>query len=468
MSSMLDALNSSMQKSTPKTLFGQANLVGKLIEFVGKSIRVEIMNGDVAGQIMDIDPGEITKSENFSKPSKAQTSSYTQAGGMISFDRVVIDKKNPANADGIPQAKATWANVFIRTPDKDNTLVTDAVLTRVDPKRNNKDGNPIVNLHVLETESEKKVFNLDDMVAELTKAFTSTRIAMIVDMSSGEFKSGTTYLPGNKTEDGYVHSDPAEFAQKMFSNMDDEQRATFEKNLSENGITIVPVRNIQIGPRTNLEIKKAQDKAAEAGKEPRITSINPAAYETARFGLRLKGALMRTGDLAIPDEHVQRLNAAFLAWAPESAKEDFHKGEWGGVSDTDITDFFTSKGIALSKSARQNWNVASIHLQTWMDSSASFAAKTHEESRYALPFPKLECTKGLRATYGTEMTHAVRALLDTLSSSATKAVEKEVVAPIVTAAENDANAAAEADIDDLLNFLGEEAIGDIDSGGPTA
>ena len=76
MSNLLSALNKTARKNTPRTLNGYANMVGTILEFGEKTIKVRVESGPIAGQEIDIDPGN-KKVKEFEKFSKAQTSSYT-------------------------------------------------------------------------------------------------------------------------------------------------------------------------------------------------------------------------------------------------------------------------------------------------------------------------------------------------------------------------------------------------------
>ena len=446
MSSLLDALNKSMRKNTPRTLRGRANLLGEVVEYGEKTIKVKVLNGPIAGQEIDIIPGADPVSK-FSKASRAQTSSYTQPGGILRFDNVQAD------ANGV--YKSSWVNAFIKTPNESNVLVLDQMATFVDTGRNNSTGKPILRLTSFDPKAETLVKGIDEMRDAIAAAFASTGGVLVIDTADGGFASREFRLPGKRTDAGYVFEDPTAFAQKLIDDMGEAMRDLYVKALTENGLTIVPLKSVILGPTTAEEIKKAEAKAAEAGKAPRIMSVNPLAYKAPGLGDRLAAALLRTGDLEIPKEHQERLKVAFLSTAAEEAKAAFHSGGWRAVADVDLKEFFAKNGVELKKHPETQWNSAAIHLQKYENGSDFFVAKTYEASRYGTPYPNLECCKELRAAYGVELTEAIRSAMG--NPVVAKQSEAEVPAAKEAAAATPVDAEAPVsdveDIDALLDNL---------------
>ncbi|MEY8802108.1 hypothetical protein AB9K35_17665 [Leisingera sp. XS_AS12] len=460
MSTLLKALNKSMRKNTPRTLRGSANMVGKVLEYGEKTIKVEVLSGPIAGQEIDIDPGN-KKVKDFEKESKAQTSSYTPVGGILRFDSV------SAQNDGTYKSK--WTNAWIKNPGDEHELLADQQVSYYDTGRTNSNDQPIISLRVLKRDNEQKVTSLDEMRDALADAFASSRSAMVVDTSEG-FATMSYYLPGKREGDTYVHKDPIEFATSLIEDLDPEAKEIFSNILSTQGLTIVPVRNITVGPKSAEETKASIEKAEAAGEKARIMTVNPYAYEAPSLGIRLSGALARKdrdGNLEIAAEYAERLKDAFLSTAKEDAKASFHADGWRGVSDTDLKDFFEANGVSLVKHPSMTWNNASIHLQKFDGGSDFFAAKTHEANRYGSPYPALKCCDELRAAYATELHDAVLAVVKAPAATAeakeeapaAKSTEAEKPAANEaeqTAEQSEAQAEEAASIDDMLNEIGNE------------
>ncbi|MCW3782978.1 hypothetical protein [Defluviimonas salinarum] len=462
MSKLLKALTQSMQKNTPRTLFGTANLVGEVISYGDKTIKVKFLNGPIAGQEGDINPGN-KKVEDFSKPAKAQTSSYTPVGGILRFDGVSAER------DG--SYKAKWTNAWIKHPGDDHHVLIDQMVSYIDKGQTNKDGKPIISLHVIDIHAEKKVASLDEMRDTLAEAFGSTGAALVIETSEGFF-SKEYFMPRTKTEAGYVSQDPAEFAQKLIDEMNDETKALFSTLLADKGMTIVPLRSVYLGATSADETKKLVEKANAdgKGKQARIMTVNPYAYEAPSIGVRLAGALARKdrdGNLDIPKEYAERLKDAFLATAAEDAKAAYHKDGWRAVSDIDLKDFFKANGVDLKTHETKTWNLAAVHMQRYEGGDSFFAAKTHEAYRFGSPYPALECCKEVRQAYNVELTEAVRAVVGSpavaneakeTAAAAPKAEEKAADAAAETPAAAAMSAEDEAGIDDLLAGIADEPL----------
>jgi hypothetical protein len=461
MSNLLSALNKTARKNTPRTLNGYANMVGTILEFGEKTIKVRVESGPIAGQEIDIDPGN-KKVKEFEKFSKAQTSSYTPIGGVLRFDGVSAEK------DGT--FKSRWTNAWIKTPGDEHKLLTDQLVSYSNSNgRKNADGGPIVYVQVMDAKNEKAISSLEEMKAVLTEGFTSSGAVLVIDTGSEEgFTSSTYYLPGERKGDEYVRKDPAEFAQELVNDIseDDTVRKLFTDRMEAGQLTIVPVQRIPVGPKSAEEAQNAIDKAAEAGKKARIMTVNPYAYEAPSLGVRLAGALTRKDrddKFQIAPEYGDRLKEAFLASAPQAARDAFMADGWIGVSDTDLKDFFEAKGVSLMKAPTQTWNTASIHLQKFSGSDNFFTAKTHESYRYGTPFPPLECTKDIRASYANELHDAILAVVKTPQAEADAKAEtpaaKEETPKVDAEADKKAaelSAEQEADIDGMLDEIADE------------
>lgn len=457
MSALIKSLQASLAATKPRTLGkGQKiNMIGKVVDYKDKTIVVEAVNGLLTGQTVEIglpSGNSKLKMENFTKPSKAQTSMYTEKGGLLRFDGVM----KPEHGDAL---SCSWINSWIKTPSDDHKVLPDAQISVNMTDRTTSSGYPDWRVNTLEASQETKVGDLAELKETVTEFLKSHRGVLIVDTTTG-FDCMQDYLRGQKTDDGYVFEDPEEHTEKLFAGMSEEAIVEFEGALAAGKVVVVPVSSIAIGGRTAEEVQGKLEEAAAAGKTPRIMSVNTEAYKIPSIGNRLVNAFKRTDrekKPLIPAEYAERLSTAFLDFAGEEAKEAFHKGGWNKVADIDIEKFFASRDIDLQKAPSTGWNMAAVHLQRFDGGDGFFVAKTHELQRYANPYPDLECTKELRQSFSNEMVQAVKQFMD--APEATKAAE--VAAPAAAAAaevEPEVAAAVEADkkalessIDDLIN-----------------
>lgn len=465
-SPLLEALNKTLRSTGPKTLYGRTNMIGKVVSYdeAAKSIKVEAMNGPMAGEIMDIafPSNHKNKIQDFIKPSKAQTSPCTPIGGFLRFDGVA------KNRDG--QGYTTsWINSWIKNPGDDNRLTADAQTQLIDTNTETASGFPHMRLAKMEPALERRVGSLDELQEALADAFESHKGALLIDIADGVFNSIPATLRGKKEGENFVYPEPKEAAADIIGKLNDDMKAAFVEALADRGMVVVPMVSMSVGGKTAEEIKDKLKKAAEAGTEARVMSINPLAYEVPSIGLRLDNALVRTdrdGKTLIAKEHAERLGTAFLKTAADEAKAAFHKDGWRGVADVDLQAFFASAGVALTEHPKSAWNRAAIHEQRFEGGDDFFAAKTHESARYGNPYPALECTRDLRSAYSNELVNAVKAVMTapvvkTEVAAEAKAAEPKVAdakaseAPAAAAAATEAEVpaadAAEASASDIAN-----------------
>lgn len=452
MSNLLGALQNSMRKSTPKVLRGRANMIAEVVSYGETTIKVKALNGPIAGQVIDIEPGAKSKVADFDIAQKRkkpqQTDQHTEIGGVLRFDGVT------AKGDGT--YKASWTNAWVKAPGEEHMVLEDRLVSYNDTGRKTRGGQPLVRLSIMEQEHEAKVSNLDELEAKLTEAFKMSGGAMVIDINGGEMEVTNLYVPGERVDGVYVRKDAAEHAKKLLEDLGDEVRAAFSETLAGRGMTVVPVGSVQVGSVVAEETVKKITEAEAAGKQARIMSVNPYAYERPTIGVRLTSALAREGDDAISKEHAERLKDSFLAGATEAAKAAFHKDGWKGVSDTDLKEFFAANGVQLANHPDQGWNRAALHLQRYENGTDFFVAKSHETARYGAPYPALECTKELRSAYGREMTEAVLAVTAPEKLAEVKEAAKN--APAEDNAELDETAPGEilSSVDDMLDAIGDE------------
>lgn len=445
------ALTQALRAAQPKRLNGTTNMIGEVLSYGDASIKVKALNGPLEGQEMEIFLPKNGKAKitDFTRPSKAQTSMYTEPGGVLRFDRV--EKKK--DGEGYT---CNWINTFIKVPSDDNKIISQVQTSIVETGTTTTSGYPHVRLNTIDGAQERKVGSLDELQEALADAFTSHRGALIVDVDGANYGTSHAALGGAKKDGEYIHNDPAAQAAKVIADLPAEVREIFIETLASRGLTIVPMASLPIGGKTAEEIGKKMKEAEEAGKVARIMSINPLAYQPSSIGQRLDNALNRKdreGNLVIAKEHADRLAAAFLDGAAEDAKAAFHKDGWKSVADVDIKTFFAAKGVELRDHPADSWNVAAVHQQRFEGGTDFFAAKTHELNRYGNPYPNLECTKELRAAYGNELVEAVQAYM--AAPKVEKAAEATVAAQPEAAAvaEEAAGATQEVDTADLDDML---------------
>lgn len=446
MTSILNQLKKTINNARPKTLYGRANIVGEVLAYDEKTIKVKVLGGYLDGEEMDIVPNKPVK--EFSKESKAQTSSYTPIGGILRFDNVT------KNADGT--YKSTWVNAWIKNPGDEHHLLTDQAVSFHDTGRVNADDRPIMTLRVMDLKSETKVNDIEALESKLAEALEANRGALIIDTTEG-YTAAEVYLPGRKTEAGYEHDDPKEYAAKIIADMGEEVIEAAKVVLADHGMTVVPMSVVPLGAKSAEEIKKKKTEAEAKGEKARIMTINPYAYEAPSIGVRIAGALARKdrdGNLDISSEFASRLKEKFLASAPEAAKAALHANGWKGVGDDDLRNFFKANGVELIEAPTRGWNTAAIHMQRYEGGTNFFAAKTHEAYRFASPYPALECCKELRTAFGSELTDAIKEISGAPAAKAdAKAPEAAAGAEAPAAASQTQEmdqAQAESEIDDLL------------------
>ncbi len=416
MSSLLKSMSAAMLKNTPKTLRGRANMVGELVGYGDKTLSVKMLNGPIAGQTVDIDPGPRSPVENFKKSSKAQTSQYTKPGGVLRFDAVQKD------GDAY---KSNWTNVMTREPNDAQRVEVDLIASYSATRIKTSTGLPLAFVSIIDPEGETRVSTMAELREAMIAAFQKNGRAMVIDIEDGVMSAGHYRLNEIEKDGKRVRQDPAEAADTFIEDLGDN-RAQFETELAARGLTVVPERSVQIGGKTAEETANEIRKAAEAGREPRVMSVDPGSYRPAPLGARIAAALNRDGDDAIPEEQADRLKKAFLAQAPDSAQDAFLDNGWRSVSDGDLKAFFASQGVEIEDRPKAGWNKAAIMFQKYEGGDDVFVVRSHESARYGSPYPLLKCTEELRAAYRDEIPAAIRAAV---APAATADARTETVAP---------------------------------------
>lgn len=424
------------------------NIVGKVVEYGKKTIKVEVQNGPLKDQTIDVIPGR-TKVTEFSTPSDETTASYTMVGGYIRFDSV---KK----VDDEEHYKANWANRFLKEAEnrKGDHILADQ-LTRVYRQGTvtTRTGAQIpgYRMNILEASQAEVVTDRDALQQKFVTSFESHGGVLMYAKVEGEILEQSVRLPIVKDGENYRRMDAAEYAAEMVDSMDE----SFFELLGNGDVCIVPMRNVRLGSKVCEGIAETLKKA---GNGPaRFMTVNLNAYEREPLGQRLSYALAKNRDgefqEGISQELVDRLKADFLETARPEERDALAKDGWRGVSDTALTEFFATKGVELAQPASAAWNVATIAVRPYKDNPEDFLVlKSHEKSFSARPFPvEIDFLKDARTEFYKEMGAAVVAAV----AGPAKKAEAE------TPAKDDAKAPAAAEAgaaapDEDLDSEGEE------------
>lgn len=434
------------------------NLVGKVVEFGKKTITVEVQNGPLKDQTIEIIPGG-TKVSEFKDESTETTASYTKIGGFIRFDGV-------AKVDGEDHYKARWANRFLKEAEnaKGDFVMNDvlarvyrqgAITTRTGSKI------PRYRMNILDADKTELVESPEAFAKKLTECFDSVGGALIFGRDGIEINEQPIGLPLRQEGDTFVRADPQEFATTLVDGMDDE----FLEAVREGRVSVAPMRSSVLGTRVCEGIAKAIDDAKD-GKPPRIMTVNLNAYEPEGLGLRLSYALSTNSDgeyrEGITKELAERLRASFLETARPEDRDALAKDGWRGVSDTAITEFFAANGVEVVQPGNFNWNVTTVLARPFKDNPSEFMVlKSHEMARTAKPFPvQVAFLKDARDAHLDQMRMAV---IEAVSGPVKKAEAeapaadkgtKQDAAPV----DDPDNEGEEKSIDSLLGEIPEDAM----------
>lgn len=428
------------------------NLVGQVVEYGKKTIKVVVQNGPLKDQTIDIIPGK-TKVTEFSTPSDETTASYTMVGGYIRFDSV---KK----VDDEEHYKANWANRFLKEAEnrKGDKILTDQ-LTRVYRQGTvtTRTGAQIpgYRMNILEATQAEVVTDREALTQKFAKSFESHGGVLIYANVDGEILEKPVRLPIVKEGDEYRRMDASEYAAEMVDSMDE----SFFGLLEQGQVCVAPMRIVRLGSKVCEGIAETLKKAGDGAA--RFMTVNLNAYEREPLGQRLSYALAKNRDGEFQDgitqELVDRLKSEFLETARPEERDALVKDGWRGVSDTALTEFFASKGVDVEQPQSSAWNVATIAVRPYKDNPSDFLVlKSHEKNFSARPFPaEVEFLKDARTDFFKEMHEAV------VAAVAGPAKKAEAEAPAKADAKAPADAAAPVADDDLDNEGEEKSIDDM-------
>jgi len=424
---VLAALQANATKNLPRVLRGRANMLVRLEGFNDDSLKVTALNGPLKDQTINVKPTN-AEVDSFRKESDKQTDQYTKIGGTIRLDQ--------CQADGKGDYKA-YATVFIKDPTKGDEPLTDVLIRPVHAQSNGKE---IVLVQTMSPSQETKIESLEQLEEAVAAAFASHRNAMLFfNMDGGvvEMQMQLSYTQGEDRK--RVYHDPVETARSLFSEgLNEEQKDDLRAKI-EAGLSVVPMGVNLLGNDTLKNIRIDEARAAKKGDRPQIRTFNLYAYETASLGQRVHNAIARQGDNALSEEHVERLKTAFLDFTDKTGKETLLSEGWKKVSDTHLKEFFASKGVEVADQPDTGFNNGSLVLRPYSGGNGHFVIKSHENARFANPYPNLKCFAEVRETYLTEIHDAIMTVV-----GAPKAEVKEQAAEAESKAPAAAKEAPEA------------------------
>lgn len=439
------------------------NIVGQVVEYGKKTIKVEVQNGQLKGQTIDVIPGRTPISE-FKNESDETTSSYTKVGGYIRFDKV-------SRVEGEEHYKANWANRFAKEAEnsKGDFLMAD-VLTRVfrAGSLQTRSGAkiPRYRMNILDADNAEVITTREALTQKLTDGFSSHGGVLLLAKVDGAVREMQVNLPfGQNAQGEYIRNDAGEFAAELVDGMDETLIAPLEAG----DLCVAPMRSVMLGKKVCEGIAETLKKAGDG--PARFMTVNLNAYEREPIGLRLSYALGKNNDgdfrEGINQELVDRMKAEFLETARPEERDALAKDGWRGVSDTALTEFFAAKGVEIRQPDAMAWNVSSVLARPYKDNPDDFLIlKSHEAARSAKPFPQqIEFLKDARAEHFDEMRLAVISAV----GGPVKKVEQAAPAADADAPAKEAPAAKSYDedldnegeensIDELLGELPDDAM----------
>lgn len=455
--SLIDTFAAMRDKPNAKP---QGNMILKMIEIGEKTIKGEIMSGPAAGKIIEVKPSGHLDIKDYTKGK-----SKTVEGGLLRLERV------KEGTDGIYTCR--WSKTFNAKPTDKQTVLFEQVAKLVEiPGRRDSNGAKMMFLNILDLATDTQPTTAAELRSAIAAALgrTGTAALFVSDAEGGFYEDSIrlhTKREGGKT---VPLETPEERAAEVVSRLGENDEAV-NKLLSGTSVSVVDSKGYPLGSDTSAGIETRLKEASEAGKFAQIGTVNPDDFKTTSLGLRIAGALAFTGDNAIPREVADELKKGFLETASEAAAADFHKGGWVAVSDHALRSFFSSRGVELAKVPEASWSVNAVLLQKFEGSEDRFfVPKTFRTTGAISPYPAVKACEDLRSNFRNELREAILTVAATAEKTADKAEKAGPGAAKQEAVkETEAERAARLDqenmdIDDILDGLGSEEIGEIEEG----
>lgn len=375
------------------------NMIIKVKSFGTKTITGEIMTGPTAGQQIELIPGGKTPVEEYANLKKK---TGTEIGGYLRVEGVT------ARDDGLYESR--WARTFLGKPTEDHQVLFDQTATLVQGQ--SRDGrSKFARIYTLDTAAETKPTSIEAVEKAMADAFASHGAVSVFMKDAGNISSATYYLRGDTVDGKFVLRSPKDQAAEFMTHLGQEGQKIVGEIAAAGALSVVPTRSISVGNDTwaNVQIDLAE--AEKTGTPARISTVNPQRFEIPSLGRRLQSAVERIGDGAFSKEEKDHFQRAFLASANTVATQAFASGGYAAVADADIKSFLKGFQIEPMELPATGWGLNSLVLQKYASGENHFVAKA-EPTRLVAPFPPIELCKEALTAYYSEMTEAVRAVLN--------------------------------------------------------
>lgn len=465
----------------------QGDLILKVsnIDVKAGHVTGEVVNGPAAGtEITVVAPDNTDKYEGAlsiknlaSKTNKSFID--TTAGGMISFEGV------KAGDNGL--YTASWMNAFAGKFDPaEQTLKVDALVNfmRVNPGDSNKP--PACFITQIHTDQEKHITSIDELEQAMIDAMQTSNAVNLFAVDPNDGSAFSQSISRGKSVDGeFVLQDAADIVPAIIAEYRKHEEE-LQALIDVAGMSVVPADRFFVGPTTVKGIEDAIEKAGKNGSQPRFSAIQRDCFDVPSIGRRIAAAVhgRAPGADKLPKDAADKMKAAFMATASESAKEDFlSKKGWPGVSDDDMLRFLANYGVDVMRGpltcfempdSNERVEESGWSYQTVLTRGDSMAVKSHARFKNARPFPPVKALEGLAADFTEQTVSAIAKIIEAPVAEKKAAVSKkdDEKAPSASDAKaddtskDDVAASAEADavedLDDLLSNLDANAIAEIE------
>jgi hypothetical protein len=445
MSALQKALAASQKKISSNNAKPSGRIILQPTEFTDKTVKGTVLSGQAKGQEIEVAlSGKLTAKDYTGKRNKSYVD--IEKGGTLRIERVKEGR------DGVYQSG--WIRTFNGKPNENDTVHPDAVVKLVDLNRRDAEDRPIMRMNQLMMDDQAHVTSFDEFEKGILDALSAEKGVMLYAMDDGEVSESLYTLGGKKDGDTFVYADPAERTAEIMDSLAGV-KDVIEATLAGSGFSIVPVRSYMVGGDTAVNMEIEVNEAAENGRRPNISTIDPLSFNVPTIGQRVQFAINATGDNAMAEGAAEKLKAAFLDYADDADKEKFLEGGWGSMSNDTLSKFFEAHGAPLAKHPAKGWSTqAMLEIRPFDNMDLGLAVKSFALSG-AAPYPAVEACKEARAAFYSEMKDAAEAVVEGLRAGV--AADKAEVKAAAAEAEQEAEIAdAEDSLDDLLNEMDAE------------
>lgn len=449
MSQLTAAFNQSRRKLSARSMKPQGNIVLKVKEFTDTTVKGEVLTGPAAGSEIEVRvPNNGGKSVGIKEFTKKGHKSFVdiEKGGSLRIEKVKEGEK------GVYDSK--WIRTFNGVPQESHDVMYDVISNlRMLPGKS-RDGHTQIVMNVVYPEMEENVSTIDGLRDALASAFEKKNGAHVFFVEDGKVVAFSYGRGGAMVDGEYVPNDPAAQASTIIEEFG-ELLPVVEKALSERPFSVIPSRQLRVGPTTADMISDSVEEARDQGASTNISTIDPAKFKILSTGVRVQYALNDTSETnALPKDAADRMKERFLELASADAKAAFHKTGWRGVPNDDMRRFFEATGVTITEHAESGWSRQSILLK------GGVAIKAFGQD-FAVPYPNVTACKDAIAGFRDEVRDAIRMIVDAPVVKA-EAEAPKAAAPAATVAAPTVPAPDMADVDDLDALL--DGVQDADIG----